>query len=798
MIKHHWLGILLIPTVGWAQNGILEGVVLNDVSNEPIPFSTVYIPELETGVASDITGAFMIDLAPGNYSVNVSSIGFETTTIYEVQVGTSKPTYIEVRLVEAKSEIDDVIVYASPFNKTEESPVSLRTISAAEILRNPGGNRDISKVIQSFPGVGTTVSFRNDLIVRGGAPNENRFYLDGVEVPNINHFATQGSSGGPVGMINVNFIREVDFLSSAFPSNRGNTLSSVMEFSLNDGSRDQFAGSVLVGSSDVGLTLEGPTGERSEFILSLRRSYLQFLFKALKLPFLPTYNDLLYKHTFRVNERNRITVLALGAIDDFELNSGVNDGVTDADVIERNNYVLGNLPVNSQWNYTVGAKWQHFNDNSYQTIVVSRNHLNNSAVKYANNTGEPADLLLDYESAEIENKVRVEHTVRSGAWKLNVGVLYELAEYTTNTFQVFNLDTVRMVRDLTSSVNISKYGLFAQASWAQPNGPWSFTIGLRADGNDLNSEMANPVDQLSPRLGATYRLSANWSLNMSVGRYFQLPAYTVLGYRDATGALLNADNGITYIGSDHLVGGLEFNPSDHAKITVEGFYKNYSNYPFLTTDSITLANLGGDFGVIGNEPAVSSSDGRSYGIEVMAQQKLSSSVYGILAYTWVRSEFEDKNGNLVPSAWDNQHILSVTAGKRFKNNWEVGARFALLGGAPYTPFDLATTSNRTVWDINRQAVLDWDRLNTERLPLTHRLDIRVDKKWFFNNWSLNIYLDIQNVYGYVTELPPYLTPELDGNGDPLIDPTDPSRYVMKQIMNEAGNVLPSIGVMIDF
>ncbi len=290
-------------------------------------------------------------------------------------------------MTERATSLKEVEIVSSPFKTMEESPVSLRTINATEIYRNPGGNRDISKVIQVLPGVAATQSFRNDLIVRGGAPNENRFYIDGIEIPNINHFATQGSSGGPVGLINVNFIREVDFFAGAFPANRGNALSSVLEFKQIEGNSEKVRGNFMLGSSDIGLTLDGPLGKKSNYIFSLRRSYLQFLFQALGLPFLPTYNDFQYKHTIKLNKKNQINIIGIGAIDDFVLNQRVNDGLTDQDQIIRNTYILNTIPANTQWNYTTGASWKHFSTNSFQTIVFSRYHLNNKAVKYRNILG---------------------------------------------------------------------------------------------------------------------------------------------------------------------------------------------------------------------------------------------------------------------------------------------------------------------------------------------------------------------------------------------------------------------------
>jgi hypothetical protein len=712
-------------------------------------------------------------------------------------VNSVRTTTLDFALVEESTTLDQVVITASPFNKREESPVSLKTISSSEIYRNPGGNRDISNVIQILPGVASSASFRNDIIVRGGAPNENRFYLDGIEVPNINHFATQGSSGGPVGMINVNFIREVDFYAGAFPANRGNALSSIIEFKQIEGNDEGLKGTFMLGSSDAGITFDGPIGDKSTFILSARQSYLQLLFKAIGLPFLPTYNDFQYKQTIKVNDKNRITIIGLGAIDDFTLNTSANDGLEDEEVIRRNNYILGNLPVNTQWNYTVGANWKHFGTNSFQNVVVSRNHLNNRAVKYRGNIEQSENLILDYSSQEIENKVRLENTIRENGWKLNMGLGYENAIYTNSTYNQIVLDGAVSVIDFESRLPVNKFAVFSQVSKELVKNRLMVSFGLRMDCNDYSEEMSNPFDQLSPRLSASYALSEKLNANFNVGRYFQLPPYTIMGYRDSNNLLANKENNITYIQADHFIAGLEFSPGLLSKVTVEGFYKNYDNYPFLTRDSLSLANLGGDFGVIGNEPATSTSFGRSYGLELLVQQKLLSSVYGILSYTFVRGEFSDKNDELINSSWDNRHILNITAGKKFKNDWELGMKFRFVGGAPYTPYDVERSATIEVWDIIQQGVFDWDQLNDFRNPDSHGLDIRVDKKWYFKKWAVNAYIDIQNIYKFQTVSQPFLdVNRVDGVA--IIDPNNPQSYQISEIENISGNILPSIGLMIDF
>ena len=582
------------------------------------------------------------------------------------------------------------------------------------------------------------------------------------------------------------------------PPTEGNALSSIIEFKQIEGNDEGLKGTFMLGSSDAGITLDGPIGDKSTFILSARQSYLQLLFKALGLPFLPTYNDFQYKQTIKVNDKNRITIVGLGAVDDFTLNTSANDGLEDEEIIRRNNYILGNLPVNTQWNYTVGANWKHFGTNSFQNVVVSRNHLNNRAVKYQGNIEQPEFLILDYKSQEIENKVRLENTIRENGWKLNMGLGYENAIYTNSTYNQIVVDGAVNVIDFDSRLPINKFAVFSQVSKELVKNKLMVSFGVRMDCNDYSEEMSNPLDQMSPRLSASYSITEKLNANFNVGRYFQLPPYTIMGYRDSNSLLANKENNITYIQSDHFIAGLEFNPGLLSKVTVEGFYKTYDNYPFLTRDSLSLANLGGDFGVIGNEPVTSTSFGRSYGLELLVQQKLLSSVYGILSYTFVRGEFSDKNDELINSSWDNRHILNVTAGKKFKNDWELGMKFRFVGGAPYTPYDVERSATIDVWNIVQQGVFDWDQLNEFRNPASHGLDVRLDKKWYFQKWAVNAYIDIQNIYNFQAISQPYLDVERDDSGNPIIDPNNPQSYEISEIENISGTVLPSIGLMIDF
>ncbi|MFZ9732804.1 MAG: TonB-dependent receptor, partial [Schleiferiaceae bacterium] len=632
----------------------LRGTVVDDATNEPIPGAVIRIDGRDGNGLSDFEGKFRLDnLAPGLVNVRIEAIGYQAYTAFEVQLTRAKAAELPVRLKESATQLDEVEITAqAQFQRVDQSPVSVQSIGINEIRRNPGANQDISKVIQSLPGVASGgAAFRNDLIIRGGGPNENIFFLDGIEIPAINHFATQGASGGPVGMINVNFIRDVDFYTSAFPVQRGGSLSSVMELNLRDGSEEKVNGIFQVGASEVGLTLDGPLSKKTTYLASVRRSYLQYLFGVIGLPFLPTYNDYQIKVKHKFNRKNQITFLSLGAYDVSELNLERNE-------TEDQRYILNYLPSYNQWNYSIGAKYTHFGRFGATNIVLSRFMLNNESEKYFNNDRN-GELLLNYGSQEIANKLRVEQPWKSKNWTGLVGFGAEQLKYNTSTFD--KRFPGGFVLDYETADVYYRGSMFANAVGTFAEGRLKLSLGLRTDVVDFNESTRNPLDQLSPRAAISYNLNADWTVDANVGRYFQLPPFTALGYVGTDGD----NSSLRFIQADHYVlGSTRFLPWN-AKASVEGFYKAYQYYPLLLRDSISLATLGGDFGVIGNQLAEASSTGRAYGAEFTYQQKLYKGWFGIAAVTLVRSEFSDYFKNYVPSSWDNRMIATFTFGKKF-------------------------------------------------------------------------------------------------------------------------------------
>ena len=786
---------------------VIQGKVVDVSSRKPLSGAKIQVDKQEALATTGADGAFEVKgIEPGYHTVTVTVDGYESESSSELLFTYDKSPYILLELTSLASGVGEVTIRKTNIQKREaESPVSSQKLSIREIERNPGGNRDISKIIQSLPGVVSVPGFRNDVVIRGGAPSENKFYLDGIEIPIINHFQTQGSTGGPVGLLNVNFIKEVNFYTGAFPVNFANGLSSVLDFRQMDGNANKAKYRFTLGSSDVGFTADGPMGKKATYIFSARQSYLQGLFSVLGLPFLPNFIDYQAKVKVKLNDKDDISFLMVGAVDFFRLNLKVNDNITDSLQLKSNKYILGYLPVYRQWNYTFGTVYTHYGKGSKTQYFLSRNMLNNTSYKYRNNDESTEDnRIFTYNSIEEENKLRVENSRSLNRWKVLTGAGVEYVQFGVDNKAKILIPgapgTAGTVKDIAfnSQLNLAKYSGFVRA-YRNVMGNGTLSFAGRLDGNTFNKEMQNVLNQPTASVSASLPTKVDGLFfNANVGQFTQLPSYTILGYRNAAGELDNL-NRVKYIRNRMVAAGLQYNKVKDTRITLEGFYKKYANYPLALNDSICLGNLGTDFAVVGNEPVSSVCDGRAYGMEFLIQKRSRSGLYGILAYTLSWSEFNDKNGKAVNSAWDSRHTLSLVGGMKLKRNWEMGAKFRMASGRPYTPYDVQRSLVKGNWDVKGVALNDYSRLNAERLGAFSQLDVRVDKVWYFKRSSLNLYMDIQNFLNKEYVGQPTLIASQDAAGNLITDPnaTLPS-YRGDYLVNSTGFLQPSIGVIFDF
>lgn len=766
----------------------IKGVVIDKSTRQPLEFVNVLVVGLGIGASTDANGNFLItQVPPGIYRLQASFLGYKTELTPEYRVNHVTP-YVQIELEEENASLNEVVVAASPFQKVPESPVSLRVIGLQEIEKAPGANRDISKVVQNYPGVAfSPIGYRNDLIVRGGGPSENRFYLDGVEIPNINHFSTQGASGGPVGLIDADLIRSVKFYSGAFPADKGNALSSVLDFSLRDGDMERNSLKATLGASEVSLSSNGHIGNKTSYLVSVRQSYLQALFKILGLPFLPAYTDASFKIKTRFDSHNELTLLGLGGIDRMKLNLGIEG--------EDAEYMLSYLPEINQETYTVGGVYRHYSQRHVQSIVLSQSYLNNRNVKYRDNDeSSEENLTLRLGSIEQETKLRMENTSSWSVWKVKAGFDLNYSRYKSNEYRKVFANALREY-DYHTDLSLWRWGMFASVDYAAPDKSFTASMGVRTDGNNYSDKMKELWRQLSPRLSVSYQLIEGLTLSGHVGLYYQLPSYTALGFKGEEGEYVNRH--LDYISVSQESLGLSWTPNENMELSAEGFYKLYGHMPFSLSDQIPLYCKGNDYGTIGNEALSSEAKGRSYGVELMFKWLLTQKLNLSSSLTIFKSEFKDgEQGSYVPSAWDNRFTLNMSGTYNFPKHWSLGAKVSCIGGSPYTPYDVEKSSLVEAWNVQGRAYYDYSRYNQERLPVFGQLDVRVDKTFYLKKCMLGFYLDIQNITASKLRQPDALmsTGQIENPSAPLSE----QRYVMKSIRQESGTLLPTLGITFEY
>lgn len=773
-------------SAGQPQHSI-KGSVIDKTTRQPLAFVNVLLIGQDRGSVTDSLGAFHIDrVPPGIYRLQASTIGYRTVSTPEYVVSTGNVNVL-IELEESTAELQEVSVMATSLRRDKESPVALRIIGVQEIEKSPGANRDISRIVQSYPGVAFSPgAYRNDLIVRGGAPSENRFYLDGVEIPNINHFSTQGASGGPVGIINADLIREVKFYTGAFPASRGNAMSSVLDFRLRDGNSERTKLKATLGAAEVAVAVNGPISEKTTYMVSVRRSYLQFLFKALGLPFLPTFTDAQFKIKTRFDQYNELTIIGLGGIDKMKLNTKLTG--------ESAEYILSYLPVIEQDVFTVGAVYKHYAGAHVQTAAVSFNYLNNRNTKYLNNDeSSDENLRLRLRSVEQEAKIRLENTSTLGSWLLSGGVNLDYSRYTNNSLQlVYGLEQPYRYK---TKLNLVRWGIFGTATYTSTNEKFTASLGLRLDGNNYSDEMNQLSQQFSPRLSLSYGLTSQLFLSGSAGIYYQLPQYTAMGFKNEDGLYLNTTLRYTRVAQGSL--GLSWRLGNTLELSAEGFYKYYSRMPFSIADNIPLACKGNDYGVIGNELLLPTAQGRSYGVELLARWIISRKLNVNGSFTLFRSEYRNNSQSpYIASAWDNRYIFNLSGVYNLPRQWSVGAKVSCIGGAPFTPYDTETSSLVSAWNATGKPYFDYALFNTGRLPTYGQIDIRVDKVYYIKRYMLGFYIDIQNITKST-----FREPDILMSTGEIENPTAPfgeQRYKMKYIEQSSGTILPTLGVTFEF
>ncbi len=699
----------------------ISGKVIDALTEKPIPGATVKIDGTNLGAITRTDGSFSIrNLEPGVYSIRFSVVGYETFVQSNVYVTNVKPAYLEIKLVQKTIQIEGLEVRGKYFERFVETTTSTQTFSAEEIRRTPGVQEDVVRAVALLPGVGITQAGRNDLVVRGGAPYENLFIVDNIEVPNINHFGAQGTTGGPLAIVNIDFVKNVQFSTGGFGAKYGDKVSSLTLINLYNGNTEKFGGKATLSATGFGLNLEGPINQQGSFFFSARRSYLDLLFKLAGFAFIPEYWDFQGKINYKIDERNSFQFLSIGALDFVTLN---NDN-------EDNKYKNSRVAVPEQKQYFAGLSYLRTFDNALFSITLGRSYV--KFYTFQNDSNLKTILLNNSREGETSLKTELDWNL-SKTFNLVIGNQLKFAsllDYEITIDGLFRRDqnSNPVPLSVDSSFNAIKNGTYASLS--ATIGRHRVAFGLRGDYYNFTKDKFF----VSPRLSVSYMINPVSTIIFSLGRYYQSPSYVWL-----VGAPFQQLNPIR---ADLVVLGYEHTPFEDLKVQLEAYYKIYRNYPArVFRPQAVLAPSGFEditsdipFGL---EPLVSDGTGWSRGVELIIQKKFSPQlpIFGLMSVTVSQTKFKGLDGIERFSKYDSPLIFNLAIGYRINPEWEISYKYRAAIGTPTTPF-------------LQNGFLDYSKYNEgERLPIFHSTDFRVDKRWFFSNFNLVTYLDIQNLFG---------------------------------------------------
>jgi outer membrane receptor for ferrienterochelin and colicin len=694
-------------------------------TRQPLPGANVYVKRLDRGTATRSDGRFALaNLPTGTYMVHVSMVGYEDAVRGPVPVTSGRPRQLSVALPPKVVQTEGVTVTASHFQTDTDAPTSVRTLEAEEIRRAPGAAGDVQRVMQAMPGVAVGNDRRNDLIVRGGSPRENLILLDGIEVPNLSHFGTQGATGGPISMLDSDFLDDATFLTGGFPARYGGALSSVLQLSLREGSRQQVHGSVDLSMAGAGGSAEGPIpgadGAQGSWFVGGRRSYLDLIQSGIGLTAVPQYSSGQAKAVYDLSPSDRLTAIGLAGRHSIRFESDSTAARTQ----------------NGGDRFVGGLTWRHlWGDVGTSTLTAS---VVSSTFRTDSYDEQEA---LDYRNRSRETiySARLTSTWRlTPATTLDAGGTLRVIDYRHDLFRepdTTNTGTVRPTLDETTGATPVQPDLYAQLTH-RPIERLSLTAGVRASAFSLSD---HPYT-VSPRLSARFELTPSLALNAAWGRYYQRPELVWFTATDTADDLAP-----TY--ATHWIAGLEWTPGSAWRVTLEGYRKDYGNVPsFVERPMLSTINQGTGYGAFTVGPLSDAGTAHAQGLEAFARRRLTDRFHATVSYTLSEARYTPLDGVERPTSHDVRHMTTVILGASAVDTGPLGllggsVKLRYASGQPTTPYDRAASRA-----LDR-GIIDTDRVNARRLPDYLRVDVRLDRRDHFSWGTVTSYVEMQNVTG---------------------------------------------------
>ncbi len=721
--------ILPLSTAAAADNGTrhatgsIAGTVLDAADNTPLKGATVEIRPQGRKVQTGADGHFTIGtLAPGWYTLVVTYVGYSPDTLLNVEVRGGDTTPAHARLHPLAVEGGTIIVTGAVDPLPPQGGAGTVPITADQIRSRPGTLGDISRMVAGTPTVARFDDRYASLVVRGGSPMENGYYIDKIPVPSISHFPSQGNAGGPLGLLNSSIIKGATFYTGGFPVAYGDRMSSVLDISLRDGDRQRFSGEGALAVTGATVSVEGPIRDgRGSYLMCGRHSFLNLVRKAIDMDAVPNYDDIYAKVSFSHDSLSSYEMIGLLGAGNFLIDESISQS-SGFNFYGDLNYTSGSL------GFAWDRRWPGKGDANVSFAFSSLRWTNN------NRFSGTDQMLYDNNSRENTFTVRNVNSRRLGSFMtagfgaefhyIDARYDYTLGQYSHETGYPNPAVSVSAVPDfMTGALWLDNEMRFGDRL--------TVTAGVRADAIGYSAH-----SHLAPRGSIRLRLSRNASIYTAAGLYYQsLPLTIVLQHR--SNQRLRDPRAL------NLVAGAGCRPTGWLGLNLESYFKRYDHMPMDTTQAnvFVLDELVYNYGfVAGHLPLVDSGRSDVYGLETTVTFRPSDHLFCRIGTAWSRAKFLGVDNAWYDRVIDNRFAADIELTLRPTAGWTFSSRWLFGGGRPYTPFNMELSR------LHNDGVYDLDQANKVRFPDYHSLSLRIERRFSFGRSDVALYGEVWNVY----------------------------------------------------
>lgn len=735
------------------QAQTIKGRIIDSQSEMPLIGATVVV-NLESGqrgATTDLDGYYLLDqIPPGRHQLLVSYLGYEPSTLSNVLVTAGKDVILDIRLEESFTQLNEVVVTADPRgNQNELAAVSIRTFSPEEVNRYAGGRADVSRLAGNMAGVSTADDSRNDIVIRGNSPAGLLWQLEGINIPNPNHFSTLGTTGGPVSALNPNLLASSDFITSAFPAEYGNATSGVFDLRLRNGNRDRYEFMAQLGTfTGIELMAEGPMNDRGgSFVVGFRNSFVG-LASSLGLDIgtnaTPDYRDLTFKVDFGDSKAGRFSLFGIGGTSNIDFLGTETD---DEDIFanpSRNSYADSQFGVlGLRHNLITGEE-------TYLRTVIAASYQGNDFSEFEIDRAGADSLILtnvedatirysikSYLNSKLSNRLSIRTGIQADLNQLNTIVDDRVGSPDRDEDGIPDFDRLRDFDD-----NFNLLQAFAQTRFRITK-DLTLNAGVHLQYFDLSEAFG-----VEPRLGLEYKVSDPLQLTLGYGRHNQTPALPVFFFRDLSTGSPNANQDLGFQSADHLVLGATWQIAPQWQLKTEAYYQWLFNVPVDNfPSSFSILNAGADFVFPERGSLVNDGTGTNYGLELTLERQFANNWYMLFTGSVFESNYTGSDGIERPTAFNNQYVTNVLLGREIpvgkdgRNRITINTRLTSSGGRYYSPIDLEASIAANE-DVRNETLAFSERYdNYFRWDLKFGIQLNSPNRRF----SQSFFIDFQNL-----------------------------------------------------